>query len=94
MPTIALNCRQRVNDDGFVFFVGCIFVIVCSVIILLDTEKTVAKYVDPIMSLASAGSLLLLSYPYSKRAAAKELRNTIGKKSFLFLENLKFVLEI
>ncbi|GLV35489.1 Zinc transporter 77C [Carabus blaptoides fortunei] len=46
---------------------GCIFVIICSIIVLL-TDSHVAKFVDPIISIISALVLLVLSFPYMKES--------------------------
>ncbi|RZF48982.1 hypothetical protein LSTR_LSTR012465 [Laodelphax striatellus] len=47
--------------------VGCVIVLLCSVIVYL-TDKSVAKYVDPILSIVSALLLLYFSYPYMKES--------------------------
>ncbi|XP_973626.3 calcium/manganese antiporter SLC30A10 isoform X1 [Tribolium castaneum] len=67
-PTPPLPKRQR---QGFLEMcrdvIGCVFVIICALIVYF-TDKHIAKYVDPILSLVSAGSLLFLSYPHMKES--------------------------
>nr|XP_023027638.1 zinc homeostasis factor 1 [Leptinotarsa decemlineata] len=46
---------------------GCVLVIICALVIFF-TDKNIAKFVDPIISLFSAGSIMLLSYPYMKES--------------------------
>lgn len=48
-----------------ILFPGCVLVIICSLLIFF-TDKDVAKYIDPIMSLVSVAFIMVLSYPYSK----------------------------
>ncbi|XP_068906556.1 proton-coupled zinc antiporter SLC30A1 isoform X2 [Tenebrio molitor] len=47
--------------------IGCVYVIICALIVYF-TDKNIAKYVDPLMSLVSAGSLMFLSYPHMKES--------------------------
>ncbi|XP_068083125.1 uncharacterized protein ZnT77C [Anabrus simplex] len=49
--------------------IGCAFVIVCAIIVNF-TDQKVAKLVDPIMSIVSAVTLLVLSYPYMKESGS------------------------
>ncbi|XP_026680717.1 zinc transporter 1-like [Diaphorina citri] len=46
---------------------GCVIVMICSIIVYL-TDASVAKYVDPILSIISALLLLLFSYPFMRDA--------------------------
>ncbi|CAH1159883.1 unnamed protein product [Phaedon cochleariae] len=46
---------------------GCILVIICALLIFF-TDKNVAKYIDPIISLISAASIMVLSYPYMRES--------------------------
>ncbi|KAI5703235.1 hypothetical protein M8J75_009322 [Diaphorina citri] len=47
--------------------IGCVIVMICSIIVYL-TDASVAKYVDPILSIISALLLLLFSYPFMRDA--------------------------
>lgn len=47
--------------------VGCLFVIVCAVAVYYS-DRYVAKYIDPVLSMLSALFLLVLSYPYMKES--------------------------
>ncbi|KAJ3643951.1 hypothetical protein Zmor_011164 [Zophobas morio] len=47
--------------------IGCVYVIICALIVYF-TDKNVAKYVDPLMSVVSAASLMFLSYPHMKES--------------------------
>lgn len=47
--------------------VGCLFVIVCAVMVYYS-DRNVAKYIDPVLSMLSALFLLILSYPYMKES--------------------------
>ncbi|KAJ8941396.1 hypothetical protein NQ314_010396 [Rhamnusium bicolor] len=42
---------------------GCVLVIICALLIFF-TEKDVAKYIDPIISLIAVTFIMILSYPY------------------------------
>lgn len=46
-------------------FLGCVFVIICAIIIHF-TNEDVAKFVDPILSIFSSVILIILSFPYRK----------------------------
>lgn len=39
---------------------------ICSIIVYFADNENVTKYVDPIISIVSGITLLVLSYPYSK----------------------------
>lgn len=56
------GCREILRDCT-----GCLLVILCAVLVYF-TDKDVAKYIDPLLSIVSAGLLLLLSYPYMKES--------------------------
>lgn len=47
--------------------VGCLFVIVCAATVYYS-DRNVAKYIDPVLSMLSAFFLLILSYPYMKES--------------------------
>ncbi|XP_012280122.1 cobalt uptake protein COT1 isoform X4 [Orussus abietinus] len=57
------STRTQGLREMFRDVLGCIFVIVTSIIVYL-TDANVAKYVDPVFAIISAISLLALSYPY------------------------------
>ncbi|XP_018560894.1 zinc/cadmium resistance protein [Anoplophora glabripennis] len=46
---------------------GCVLVIICSLMIFF-TDKDIAKYIDPLMSLVSVTIIMVLSYPYMKES--------------------------
>lgn len=46
---------------------GCILVIICALLIFF-TEKDVAKYIDPVISLISVTVIMILSFPYMKES--------------------------
>ncbi|KAJ8950881.1 hypothetical protein NQ318_011179 [Aromia moschata] len=46
---------------------GCVLVIICALIIFF-TDKEIAKYVDPVISLISVTFIMILSYPYMKES--------------------------
>lgn len=46
---------------------GCVFVMICSIIVYL-TDDSVAKFVDPALSIISATLLLAFSYPHMRDA--------------------------
>ncbi|XP_049791506.1 zinc transporter 1 isoform X1 [Schistocerca nitens] len=63
---------------------GSILVIICAVIVYF-TDVYVAKFVDPILSIISAVSLLVLSYPYMKESGLillQTIPDTINIDSF------------
>lgn len=43
-----------------------VFVLICSAIVHSADNENVTKFVDPIISIISGITLLVLSYPYSK----------------------------
>ncbi|XP_012280119.1 zinc transporter 1 isoform X2 [Orussus abietinus] len=61
------STRTQGLREMFRDVLGCIFVIVTSIIVYL-TDANVAKYVDPVFAIISAISLLALSYPYMKES--------------------------
>ncbi|XP_034250485.1 zinc transporter 1 isoform X2 [Thrips palmi] len=61
-PRQRQGCREMLRDT-----VGCVMVIIASLTVFF-TDKSVAKYADPLMSIVSAILLLWLSYPYMKEA--------------------------
>lgn len=58
--------RQGIRET-FRDIIGCLFVIVCATVVYC-TDRNVAKYIDPIISIVSAILLLLFSYPYMKES--------------------------
>ncbi|KAK7790713.1 hypothetical protein R5R35_007952 [Gryllus longicercus] len=62
--TLRQGPREMCRD-----IVGCIYVIVCALIVYL-IDKEYAKYIDPILSIVSAITLLVLSYPYMRESGS------------------------
>lgn len=66
---------------------GTIFVMICSVIIYIVQfyfeSEAVTKFVDPIISIVSGITLLVLSYPYSKYSIQNN-NKTNNNKNFNF----------
>lgn len=46
--------------------IGTLFVMICTVIVYFADNENITKYVDPVISIISGITLLVLSYPYSK----------------------------
>ncbi|KAF5289100.1 hypothetical protein FQA39_LY15202 [Lamprigera yunnana] len=56
------GCREMCRD-----IIGCIFVITCAVVVYF-TERNMAKFIDPVLSILSAVILMILSFPYMKES--------------------------
>lgn len=62
---------------------------ICSAIIYFADNEQVTKFVDPIMSIVSGITLLVLSYPYSKYVQQIFKRKPNKKIQFQFQMALK-----
>lgn len=83
-------------NQMFIIFIctGTIFVLICSLIVHFANNENVTKYVDPIISIISGITLLVLSYPYSKyRISFFKFCNVICKFFFKLLPLFPFLLK-
>lgn len=55
---------------------------ICSIIVYFANNENVTKYIDPIISIVSCMTLLVLSYPYSKYKKTRQLGNCHAKHEF------------
>ncbi|KAK6626018.1 hypothetical protein RUM43_006322 [Polyplax serrata] len=62
-PPQRQGIREMIRD-----IIGCIYVILCGLVVYFTTGHQFAKYLDPLISIVSATSLLSLSYPYMKES--------------------------
>lgn len=56
------GCKEMLRDA-----IGCVIVIICAVLVHF-TEKNVAKFIDPLLSILSALILMVLSFPYMRES--------------------------
>lgn len=62
-PSLRQGPREMIRD-----IIGCIFVVICASVVYFTSGLHFAKYLDPVISIVSAISLLVLSYPYMKES--------------------------
>ncbi|GJQ86180.1 hypothetical protein Trydic_g12450 [Trypoxylus dichotomus] len=74
------GCWEIVRDC-----IGCVFVVICALLVYF-TDKDVAKFIDPVLSMVSATILLILSYPYMKESGLILLQTIPGS---INITNLK-----